>query len=130
MMKLIVLIAYIIGLAASFSTSIYTKNRRNVNLHGLFCADGGSPNDIPNDDANASNLNIATTTPPTVPDTPLFTQKKLVASASAVVASIAFVFQHSQPASSVALLKAMERDSVTVKVFETEYVSHPSSSDP
>ena len=41
---------------------------------------------------------------------------KLIAVASAVFGSFFFVFQHSQPVSGVALMHAMERDSVDLKV--------------
>ena len=43
---------------------------------------------------------------------------KLVAVASAVLGSFFFVFQHSQPVSGVALMHAMEKDSMDINVSE------------
>lgn len=47
---------------------------------------------------------------------PVVNYNKLVAVVSAVFGSFFFVFQHSQPVSGVALMHAMERDSVDLKV--------------
>jgi hypothetical protein len=45
-----------------------------------------------------------------------FFQKRAIAVLSGTFASVAFAFQHSQPVSGVALLKAMEKDSIDIKV--------------
>ena len=53
---------------------------------------------------------------PSVPSTSRSERNKYIAIISAVFGSIFFVFQHGQPVNSVALLKAMEKDSMDVQV--------------
>ena len=83
-------------------------------------------NDDDDDDFAAMQREIAmmiesTTTAPaeaatSLPVADIGKYNKLIAVASAVLGSFLFVFQHSQPVSGVALMHAMEKDSVDINV--------------
>ena len=53
---------------------------------------------------------------PNIPNASRSVRNKYIAVASAIFGSMFFVFQHGQPVNSVALLKAMEKDSMDVQV--------------
>jgi thiol-disulfide isomerase/thioredoxin len=81
----------------------------------LLCSATGQGDDAGRDDA------VTTAAPPSGETAPSFvlpesTRNKYVAAISAILGSAIFVFQHGQPVNSVALLKAMERDSMDVNV--------------
>ena len=56
---------------------------------------------------------------PNVPEIQDGKYNKIIAVASAILGSFLFVFQHSQPVSGVALMHAMERDSVEINVRQS-----------